>query len=286
MLLEIAVGDAFGACYEWTDKWIINKYLKELRYITLEENPSLIKPGNYTDDTQMTLAIAEYMLENKDVDWDHYGIADKFVECFHRDPRRGYAPGFYLFLLENKTGINFLKNIHPTSTRSGAAMRAAPLGLLPLKQLKSSSLIQSSLTHNTSEGCGSALCAAAMVHYFRYDLGPKSELLNWLDKLYPMPWLPIHPEQLKKYEHIPVEGWPCVTAAIDAIMRSSSLTEVLINGVSFAGDTDTICAIAMGPASLSKEIKQDLPQNLIDGLENGKYGRDYIIELDKRLLNV
>jgi ADP-ribosylglycohydrolase len=81
-----------------------------------------------------------------------------------------------------------------------------------------------------------------------------------------------------------VEGWPCVTAAIDAILRSDSLTELLVNCVNFAGDTDTICAIAMGPASFCKEIKQDLPQNLIDGLENGPYGRDYIIALDKRLL--
>jgi hypothetical protein len=41
----------------------------------------------------------------------------------------------------------------------------------------------------------------------------------------------------------------------------------------------------MGPASFCKEIKQDIPQCLIDGLENGTYGKDYIIELDKQLLS-
>lgn len=284
MLLEIAVGDAFGACYEWTEKWIIGKYLMELRYITLKENPSLIKPGNYTDDTQMTIALAEFMLENKK--WSHDNIADKFVECFHRDPRRGYAPGFYTFLLDHKNGADFVKDIRPNSNRSGAAMRAAPLGLIKdLGELKKKSIDQSTLTHNTSEGVGSALCAASMVHYFKYELGPKSDLLNWLDRLFPMPWLPISVKYLKNYkEHIPVEGWPCVMAAIDAILRSDSLSEVLVNSVKFAGDTDTIAAIAMGPASFCKEIKQDLPQNLVDGLENGKYGRDYLVTLDKKLM--
>ena len=68
MLLEIAVADSYGCCFEWTDSWII-KNKNKLKYITLEENPSLIKPGNYTDDTQMTLAMAEFMLSGEK--WDH-----------------------------------------------------------------------------------------------------------------------------------------------------------------------------------------------------------------------
>ena len=53
----------------------------------------------------------------------------------------------------------------------------------------------------------------------------------------------------------------------------------------FGGDVDTTAAIAMSAASCSSEIKQDLPANLINGLENGQYGRDYLIELDRRLRN-
>jgi ADP-ribosylglycohydrolase len=278
MLLEIAVGDAYGSCYEWCDKWIIRNKNK-LHYITLEENPSLIKPGNYTDDTQMTLGVAEFMLEDKK--WDHYGLAEKFTECFHRDPRRGYAPGFYLFLLDHKNGADFVRDIKGNSNRSGAAMRAAPLGLIEnIDELKAKSAIQSTLTHNTQEGRDSALCAALMTHYFRFNLGGKKDLPGWLNQ-----FVNINLGILEKHKtHIPVEGWPCVIAALDAILRSDSLSEVLVNSVNFAGDTDTICAIAMGPASFCKEIKQDLPQNLVDGLENGEYGRDYIIELDKKLM--
>ena len=124
-----------------------------------------------------------------------------------------------------------------------------------------------------------------MVHYFKYDLGQKAELFNWLHALFPINYIPMSIEELGKYDHIPVKGWPCVIAAVDAIMRSNKLSEVLVNCVNFAGDVDTISAIAMGPASFSEEIENDIPQCLIDGLENGTYGRDYIIELDKKLLS-
>ena len=276
MLLEIAVADAFGACYEWMEREIVIPNI-ELKYKAVA--PSVIKPGNYTDDTQMTLAVAETMVE--DIEWTPYNLAEKFVDCYHRDSRRGYAPGFQIFLETTNTANEFLANIRPNSERSGAAMRAGPVGLISdLEELKEKSHIQSNLTHNTDNGRNSGLCSALMVHYFRYNLGPKAQLLAWLGKFFP-----INIGVLQRYDHIPVEGWPCVIAAIDAILRSDSLSELLINCVKFAGDTDTIAAIAMGPASFCDELAKDIPQCLIDGLENNKYGRDYIVELDKKLLS-
>ena len=41
--------------------------------------------------------------------------------------------------------------------------------------------------------------------------------------------------------------------------------------------------IALGAASCSPDVAHDLPQYLIDGLENVNYGRDYLVELDGRL---
>lgn len=276
MLLEIAIGDAFGACYEWMDKWEFMDKI-ELKYKSIA--PSLVKPGNYTDDTQMTLAIAEAMVEGDE--WTPWNLAHRFGNCFHRDPRRGYAPGFQLFLETTHSAKDFLANIKPTSERSGAAMRAGPVGLFAnIETLMERSDIQSNITHNTDKGRTSGLCSALMVHYFRYKLGQKKDLLSYLGRFFP-----INIGELQRYDHIPVEGWPCVMAATDAILRSDSLSELLINCVKFAGDTDTICAIAMGPASFCDEITKDIPQCLVDGLENGKYGRDYIVELDKQLLS-
>src|SRR5258708_1686589 len=88
-----------------------------------------IQPGSYTDDTQMSLAIAETIVSGEP--WKPTVLAHKFVEVFQRDPREGYATGFYHFLLHVRDGEQFLRNIRPTSEKSGAAMRAAPIGIYP-----------------------------------------------------------------------------------------------------------------------------------------------------------
>ena len=75
-----------------------------------------------------------------------------------------------------------------------------------------------------------------------------------------------------------------VRAAITAVSRNTCMSQVLLDSVNFGGDVDTVATIALAAASCSQEISQDLPQNLLDELENGKYGRDYMYELDARLL--
>lgn len=45
-------------------------------------------------------------------------------------------------------------------------------------------------------------------------------------------------------------------------------------------------AIALAAASCSVEVVQDLPTHLIDGLENGTYGRDYLRQLDRQLMSL
>ena len=54
--------------------------------------------------------------------------------------------------------------------------------------------------------------------------------------------------------------------------------------IAFTGDVDTVAAVAMGAASMSRQIVQDLPSLLIAQLEDGPYGRKYIEELDEKLL--
>lgn len=73
MLLEIAIGDAFGACYEWVEKHVYIMSEIELKYKMVE--PSLIKPGNYTDDAQMTRL---QLLQ-----WDQLVCVKKLDMIFH-----------------------------------------------------------------------------------------------------------------------------------------------------------------------------------------------------------
>lgn len=64
------------------------------------------------------------------------------------------------------------------------------------------------------------------------------------------------------------------------------MSKLLTDCIAFTGDVDTVAAIALAAGSCSREIQQDLPAHLIDALENGPYGRNYLIELDKQLMHV
>ncbi|HUT30419.1 MAG TPA: ADP-ribosylglycohydrolase family protein [Sedimentisphaerales bacterium] len=291
MLLEIAIGDAYGAGFEFVGKEFIYAN-NNLEYVThpnissanvdlLRMGEQVIHPremhGRYTDDTQMSIAIAEVIV--KGLPWTKEVLADSFVNSFKRDQRTGYAGGFYKFLCNVTNGVDFLEQMRPTSDKSGSAMRAASVGVFStVEEVVEKCSLQASLTHNTADGIAAANAAALMVHYFIYDKGPKSQVGKFIKKCisgdWDKPWSGF----------VSVKGIECVRAAITAIVESETLSEVLKRCIRFSGDVDTVAAIAMGPASCCEQLEHDIPANLINGLENGPYGREYIIDLDKKLM--
>jgi ADP-ribosylglycohydrolase len=275
LLLELAIGDAYGAGFEYVDREMIRQHNNLSCYVKHPRHN--IQPGSYTDDTQMSLAIAETMVSGEP--WKPPVLAHKFVEVFQRDPREGYATGFYHFLLHVRDGEQFLRNIRPTSEKSGAAMRAAPIGIYPTPSLViERCTIQAVLTHNTPNGINAAVAAALMTHYFLYNLGPKKELGIFLEEHVRGHWATPWTGKVKS------QGWMSVQAAVTALLRSDTMRELLKTCIQFSGDVDTVAAIALAAGSCSTEIAQDLPVHLIDALENGQYGRGYIRLLDTQLM--
>ena len=281
MLLYHAIGDAYGAGFEYADKMLPFNTLKG--YVRNTTHPALL-PGRYTDDTQMAIAIAELMISG-DV-WTPLNIANKFVEVFKRDEREGYARRFQQFLEEIQSGEEFLRRIKNDSDKSGGAMRATPIGLYKdIEVVKERSAIQAAVTHNTLDGIDAAIVASLMTHYFIYKLGPKRDLGNFLnDQMCSRAWN--RDWNVVWDGKVGSKGWQSVTAAITAIRMSSTLSEVLKNSVAFSGDVDTVAAVALAAGSVSEELENDIPKHLIDGLENGKYGRDYIENLNVKLFEL
>ncbi len=275
MLLELAVGDAYGAGFEYAPLDVVRKHNTATYYIQHPKHN--IHPGCYTDDTQMSVAIAEALVSGER--WTPQNLARRFVEVFRRDPREGYAGGFYAFLQEVRDGDDFLSRIRPDSDKSGAAMRAAPLGVLPtIGQVVDRCRVQAALTHNTPDGIYAAIASALMSHYFLYRLGPKARLREFLQSEVPGPWSA--PWEGK----VGAKGWMSVRAAITAVVRNQRLSDLLRDCIAFTGDVDTVATIALAAASCSPEYEQDLPTNLIAMLESGPYGREYLVALDQQLL--
>jgi len=181
MLLEAAIGDAYGVGFEYKSKNFVIENNLVKRYFSHERYQSLYK--KYSDDTQMSLAIAELMI-NHDV-WTDELIANKFLEVFKRDIRPG-------------------------------------------------------------------------------DILEDSWNKEW-------------------QEPVGEKGYMAVTAAITAIKRNKNMTQLLKDCIGFTGDVDTVATIALGAASFSAEIENNLPEWLYEELENGEYGRNYLIKLDALL---
>ncbi|MES2464053.1 MAG: ADP-ribosylglycohydrolase family protein [Armatimonadota bacterium] len=278
MLLELAIGDAYGAGFEYVDPQVVYRHNDGQTYRRHQTHG--LGAGCYTDDTQMSLAIAEAIISG--ADWTPENLAQRFVSAFHRDPRTGYAQGFYNFLRNTRSGADFVATIRPDSDKSGAAMRAAPIGVFPtISEVMECCTLQARLTHDTPDGIAAANAAALMSHYCLYEIGPKAELGLFLEEYVPgRRWSQPYVGMVRS------RGWMSVWAAVTALIECDSMTALLRRCVAFTGDVDTVATIALAAASCSREVTRDLPATLVTGLENGRYGRDYIVFLDRKLMEV
>ena len=271
MLLTIACYDAFGRGYEFIPQNVVEAQntLKCYRLHALDHNP----PGSYTDDCQMSIGVAELLLSEED--WTPLNIANSFVRCFKRDPRASYSKGFLSVLQKVKDGKELLSTLKPHSERNGAAMRSCPMGYEPdIDRLLEMAEVQAKITHDTEGGVTSSQAVALAAHYALYQLGPMSEVGAFVRTHIKGPW------EEKWKGRVPCHGVKTVQAVFHVLRNAKTMSEVLKQSIAFGGDTDSTAAIAGGCAGASQQYENDLPEFLLRDLENGKYGRDYILKLD------
>jgi ADP-ribosylglycohydrolase len=127
MLFGLALGDALG----WPVEFLSLARIRE-RYgvLGIRELP---EPAIYTDDTQMTLAVAEALIEagEQDLEGVMAGVSRRFVDWLH-DPENNRAPGNTCLYGCRRLaqGLPWGEAGQSLSKGCGAAMRVAPVGYL------------------------------------------------------------------------------------------------------------------------------------------------------------
>ncbi len=272
MLVEFAIGDAYGAGFEFKAKSYVKKHNQLRHYHAHALN---LHGGCYTDDTQMSLAVTELLLSGGD--WTPLALARAFLGAYKRNPRVGYATGFQNLLDSVDSGDELLARIKPTSTRNGAAMRALPLAVLPLDELRHCSEIQAAVTHNSDAGRLSSLAVALMGHFYYYKLGPVTELVEFVSGYTQFKW--------RDDWSAPVacDAIETVHAVLSLLRTHKSYFDLLVNAVALTGDVDTVAALVLGCASLCPEYESNLPNWCQEELENGEFGLTYLRNLDQAL---
>ncbi|HKZ42974.1 MAG TPA: ADP-ribosylglycohydrolase family protein, partial [Candidatus Hodarchaeales archaeon] len=90
MLIEIAIADSAARSFEFNTREFINKYGNDLTKYHHRDNEIITGIGTFTDDTQMTCACAEALLQDV-LPLSQEDYAQWFVRVYERDPRGGYS---------------------------------------------------------------------------------------------------------------------------------------------------------------------------------------------------
>jgi ADP-ribosyl-[dinitrogen reductase] hydrolase len=266
MIIHGAIGDTYGAAFEFAERTFIQKENTLTKYLT----------GKYTDDTQMAIGVAELILENQE--WTSLNIANKFVEVFQRDFRKGYARRFSQLMTEVHDGQELLDRIIPKSERNGAAMRAYPIGIFEdEKEVLVKAKIQGEVTHQTKKAIDAAEAIALMSHYFIFQKGNKNQLIEYLADVQRREWKANWNGEVK------IDGEETVEAVLYVFEKTNTLQDALRMSINLGGDTDTVASLALAIGSLTEEFEKDLPQWMYNDLENEKYGKSYMEILDQKL---
>jgi ADP-ribosyl-[dinitrogen reductase] hydrolase len=292
MLLRIAQGDAYGMATEYI-KLPEFKAVREraLGFGGYGKHPLFeIEAGHYTDDTQMSIAVAEVLLDGKmgvsDIDEETLlkgRFAEAFVRCFKRDPRRGYSRALQGVLESVEDGKGLMAKVSGTSDMNGSAMRAVPIGVLenPVDVVHVA-MCQSEITHDSPGGNAASMAVALMSHFALHTDEPFSRLPEWLAEELPLvqDWL------LEPWPGGPVDGSGTGIKTARAVLTLLTTEEILMGvartALEWGGDTDSVLAIAWGIASA--RMTENVPKFFDEGLENGAYGRDFLKDLGLRLM--
>ena len=304
MLIEIAIADSAARSFEFNTREFINKYGNDLTKYHHRDNEIITGIGTFTDDTQMTCACAEALLQDV-LPLSQEDYAQWFVRVYERDPRGGYSrrvkgalevsakfTGELEWDVQYKKSRIFLDRVNPKGAPgNGAVMRAIPVGLISdPNEVVRQSILHASATHGTmaSMEATSLIALTAHWYYHIYDKGSdinesKHAYFTWITKILGYGALDnIMNRSWNGSSEIPCEARATAAAAMALVWEFPKMSEMLKASIEFGGDVDSVAAVALGLASL-RGTENDLPQKLYDDLENGTYGRTYLETIDEML---
>ena len=133
-ILGCAIGDAFGMPFEGLSKEQIKQFYGKVPVNYQDSIHSRhtkgVKRGGYTDDTQLTLATIDSLLEKqKDVNVEDMG--SRFVELYKNKQLIGAGRSTKFALKNILKGVSAYKSGLEDAYGCGAAMRISPVAILP-----------------------------------------------------------------------------------------------------------------------------------------------------------
>lgn len=259
------IGDVVGSAYEFH-----NIYTKDF--------PFLSHRSDFTDDSVMTIAVAEALLRWKETGADLKKIARKTLQEIGRKyPYCGYGGRFF--------GWMFSENPKPYhSFGNGSAMRVSAAAYVgkTMEEVKMLSHQVTAISHNHPEGLKGAEATAIAV-FMALHGAAKDEIREVMEKEYYPCGVTLAEYRRRKDGHGAETCMVSMPQALQCFYEGEDYEDVIRSCVSIGGDCDTTGAIAGAIAGayygiedeLYEKVKmQYLPADLREIVENfdAKYG--------------
>ena len=257
-MLGAVIGDIAGSVYEFSN--------------TKDYNFEMFPTGsNFTDDTVMTMAVAEWALNN-DICAD-IKAQTKLLESIIVDvaknvpcPMGGYGAGFHTWLfhperlIDYRTGRVASGRCPYNSWGNGSAMRTSSVGWLyddmdtTLKVAETAA----SITHNHPEGIKGAQAVTAAIFMARNGAS-KEDIKKYITTKFHY-----NLDQSWEYLHDTYE-WDSscqgtVPQAIISFLSSDDFEGAIRRAVSIGGDSDTLACIT---GSIAEAYYKDIPEYMV-----------------------
>ena len=258
-MLGAIIGDIVGSIYEFDN-------------IKTKDFPLFTKECFFTDDTVMTIAVAEALLNGGTPD-DFINSMKKFGKLY---PNSGYGGRFREWLFTNKRKPYY-------SWGNGSAMRVAPCAWFASSLEEAETLAERSaeVTHNHPEGIKGAKAVAAAIYLagkrekVRFDekrirtkrIHSDDDIKAYIEKTYDYD-LSRTLDEIRPTYKFNESCQETVPEAIIAYLESNNFEGAIRNAISLGGDSDTLAAITGSIAEAAYYIPSDITSKTFSFLDD------------------
>lgn len=198
------------------------------------------KECDFTDDTVMTIAVAEALIDAGRDAADEV-ITDNLIRSMRKWGRRypyaGYGSSFINWL--------FCDNSRPyNSYGNGSAMRVSSAGWLydSLERTEQVAELTAIVSHNHSEGIKGAKCTAGVIYLGRNGYS-KEYIKGYVKDRYGYDFSESLDEMRRRHRHVE-SCMDSLPKALRSFFDGMNIEDTIRNAVSLGGDTDTLACIA------------------------------------------
>lgn len=249
------LGDMIGSPYEFD------------RGKKTKDFPLFIEESHFTDDTVMTIAVADALL-GVTAEAPDGVICEDIISSLHRwgrkYPHAGYGGRFRNWL---RSGDREPYG----SYGNGSAMRVSSVGWLydTIEETRRIARLTAQVTHNHPEGIKGAEATASAIFLARTG-SSKEEIRDYIIREFEYDLSRTCDEIRPQYHHI-VSCQQTVPEAVTAFLEGTDFEDVIRTAVSLGGDCDTLTCIAGSiaeaffgvPILYEAECKARLPEDML-----------------------